>query len=338
MNPVKPVRVLKKVKERNRTTLSANMIRRVDAIHAEVSFVSKASIKRIARKDSRILEVTPETLAANIEGTRLLLDVSLRGFFVMAAKLPALLYTRPDGHKLKIEKLALLFNVGIDEMRPVIIKNPALLSRTEHATASSLAAISAILDVAPPLAAKMIMKYPTLINVTPLTIEQNIDKASALLNLPRATYIRACIAQPPLLYLAPRTILANTLRSARLLGLKHDFFVQVALRAPSLLYRSPETLHVKVRLIRRLIFYTKDTRTLHEVLDALPTALTYARARLVARCLIARYRLMQAQPTTLMVMANVKASAVLRAHLMEKHGKDGRRIIRRWMAIGLLSE
>lgn len=57
----KPPHLHAKFLSRKRLTLSAPMAKRLDAFHARFPTVSKATLARIARKDSRILEITPDT-------------------------------------------------------------------------------------------------------------------------------------------------------------------------------------------------------------------------------------------------------------------------------------
>ncbi len=313
------------------------MLKRIDAFHARFPKTSKATLLRIARKDSRFLEITPQCFANNVDRTSNLLNATTEAFFKLAALQPALIYMNPWNLRLRIRRLAKQLGIRPKDLIPVIRRNPAILTRTEDSLLSAIAAIGDYLQINPPLSTKLFLKNPTLINVTIAAIDSNLRTAAHLLNVPYPAYARAAHSQPQLCFQSPHTILRNVTDSARHLGIPATSFVAIAMGMPSLLFRSPGGMSRKARLIKRLMHYTRDPRTFEQFLHATKAALTYSPERILARCLIARYRLSGLRANTLLVMSNKKATLLLRDHLKRRHEHAVYPFYRRWKQIGLLT-
>lgn len=333
----KPPHLHAKFLSRNRLTLSEPMAARLDAFHARIPKVSKATLARIARKDSRILEITPDTFASNVARTSDLLNATTAAFFKLAFRQPALIYLDPWSLRLKLRRLAKHFGIRPKDLIPVIWRNPTILTRADETLIAAITALAEYLQLAPPLAAKLLLKHPTLFNLKVARIDANLRVTAHLLNVPFAACARAALIQPQLCFQSPHTILRNVTDSARHLGITTDSFVAVAMGMPSLLFRSPDGMARKRRLLMRLLYYTREERTFEQFLHAGKAALTYSPERILARCLIARYRLSGLRAHTLLVMSNKTATALLREHLKLQHGTEAYRIYRRWKQLRLLT-
>lgn len=242
--------------------------------------------------------------------------------------------------RLKLRRLAKQLGIQPKALIPVIKRNPVILTRVEDSVLAAIAAIAAIgdyLHLAQPLAVKLFLKHPTLINLKTTTIDANLRDAARLLNVPCSAYVRAALNQPQLCFQSPHTILRNVTDSARQLGIPATSFVTVAMGMPSLLYRAPGGMPRKARLIKRLMHYTRDERTFEEFLHAAKAALTYSPQRILARCLIARYRLSGLRANTLLAMSNKKATLLLREHLKQRYGDAVYPFYQRWKKRGLLT-
>lgn len=117
------------------------MAARLDAFHARIPKVSKATLARIARKDSRILEITPDTFASNVARTSDLLNATTAAFFKLAFRQPALIYLDPWSLRLKLRRLAKHFGIRPKDLIPVIWRNPTILTRADEPLIAAIAAL-----------------------------------------------------------------------------------------------------------------------------------------------------------------------------------------------------
>lgn len=333
----KPPHLHAKFLRRSRLTLSEPMEKRLNAFHRKIPSISKATLARIARKDSRILEITPKTFACNVRRTSNLLNATLPAFFTLARSLPALIYQDPWSMRLKLYRIAKGLETRPKDLLPVVRKKPTLLSRSEASLFSAIDEFAARFDVALPAARKYFLRHPSLFSVTLATIEHNIQTTAHLLELPLPLYTKAALAQPQLFYQAPQTILSNITETARNLDIPFHSFLTITLSQPSLMTRSPSGMRRKARLIRYLMHYTRDHRTFEEFLHASKAALTYSPQRILARCIIARLHLSTLRASTLLVMPNKTANLLLRQHLKSRLGAAAYPVYRRWKAAGLLT-
>jgi len=333
----KPLHLHAKYLRRKRLTLSEPMAERLDAFQARFPTISKTTLARIARKDARILEISPDTFESNINRTSGTLNATTAAFFTLAFRQPALLYSDPWSLRLKLRRLSKQLGIRPKELIPVIKRNPAILTRAEDSVLASIVALSDYLQLAQPLATKLFLKHPTLINLKLATIDANLRDAASLLNVPQSAYVRAALNQPQLCFQSPHTIIRNVTDSARHLGIPATSFVAIAMGMPSLLFRAPGGMPRKARLIKRLMHYTRDERTFEEFLHGAKAALTYSPARILARCMIARYRLSELRANTLLAMSNKKATHLLRDHLKRRHGTAVYPVYQRWKHLGLLT-
>lgn len=333
----KPPHLHAKFLRRKRLTLSEPMAERLDAFLERFPRTSKATLARIARKDPRILEISPDKFEDNVARTSNALDATTAAFFKLAFRQPALIYNDPWSLRLKIRSIAKRLDVRPKDLIPILKRNPSILARAEESLFSAIATFGDYFQLSPPLAAKLFLKHPTLINLKIATIDANLRKAALLLNAPYPTYARAALSQPPLCFQSPHSILRNVTHSARHLGITTASFTGIAMDMPSLLYRAPGGMPRKARLIKRLMHYTHDERTFEEFLHAAKAALTYSPERILARCLIARYRLSGLRANTLLAMSNKKATLLLRDHLKRRHGDAVYPVFRRWKELGLLT-
>lgn len=337
MSRPKPPHLHIKFLRRNRVTLSDPMAKRLNAFHKRVPSISKATLQRIARKDPRILEITPDTFASNVRRTSNLLNAVLPAFFKLARHQPALIYQNPWSLRLKLRKMAKSLDIRPKELIPTIWRKPTLLSRTDTALVTAIEAFSARFEIGIAQTRKMFLKHPSLWTVSLSKIENNVTEAAKLLSLPSATYIKAALAQPQLFYQNPQTILRNVTDSASNLNIPFPSYLAVVLGQPSLFSRSPLGMHRKARLIKTLLRYTRDVRTFEDFLHTAKSALTYSPPHILARCLIARWRLSTAKANTLLTMSNKDATALLRPHLKMRLGRAAYPVYKRWKEVGLIT-
>lgn len=337
MSRPKPTHLHVKFLRRNRVTLSDPMAKRLNAFHKRVPSISKATLQRIARKDPRILEITPDTFASNVRRTSNLLNAMLPAFFNLAQHQPALIYQDPWSLRLKIRAIATGLEIRPKGLIPVIWKKPSLLTRSEDSLFSALAAFSEAFAVSPPLARKFFLRHPSLWTVKLATIQDNVATTAGLLAIPVAAYTKAALAQPQLFYQSPHTIFRNVSESALNLGLSAHSYLDIVLAQPSLFARSPDGMRRKARLIKRLMQYTRDERSFEEFLHASKSALTYSPERIIARCLIARWKLSTLKANTLLAMPNKTATGLIRNYLKHRLGANAYPIYKRWKELGLLS-
>lgn len=332
-----PKHQTKKFIRRNLDDLDDYMASQVEAYHKAVPWFSRETIVKIAAKDGRILEITPNTFLRNVSAMRDLLQTDDKHFASMMKVMPALGYTSPYANERKLRAIANICNVSVKELLPAIHKNPKLLSRTPAAVGQQIQSLADLLSVDIPYAARVLLKNPSLFNIRVETAVANTKAAAGLLNIKHRIYLQAATAQPPLLYMSPTTILRNTLQASKALSIPHHDYVAIALRAPSLFYRSPEGFPKKGRAISRLMRMTGDNGPIHHLLDVFPMALTYSRARLLSRCLVVRYGLSKASARKLIVTSNRTVSELLKSHLEDTYDKSASAIISRWTSNGMLS-
>jgi hypothetical protein len=313
------------------------MMERIQEVHALIPDVSLNTFIRIVRKDPRVIEITPKNLLENAGRTGTLLHTTRQEFFKLAFRQPALLFMDPWKLRLKTRSLAKWFGIRPKDLLPVIRKNPALITRAECSIHNVVQAMADHFMLEAILAKRLILKHPTLVNVSIGTIASNLETGARLLEIPLAAYTKAALKQPQLFYQSPHTILRNVAATSKHLGIAQASFVSIALGMPSLLFRSPDGMPRKVRLIRALMHYTRDERTLEEFLHASKAALTYSPERILSRCLIARSRLANGRANTLLAMGNKSATALLRDHLKAIHGRDVYPVYRRWKRLGLIT-
>lgn len=333
----KPPHLHAKFQRRQRLTLTDPMAKRLDAFQSKFPAISKATLARIARKDARILEITPETFASNVARTANLLNATTAAFFKLAFRQPSLIYQNPWAFRLKIRRMAKGFGKRPKDLIPILWKCPSLLSRTEASLYEAINAFAARFDIEPSLARRIFLKHPPLFTNRLQTLERNVFEAAALLGLPESTHIKSALTLPQLFYQSPQTILSNVSEAARALGLSFNSYLAITVSMPSLYTRSPLAMPRKARLIRHLMRHTKDERSFEEFLHAAKSALTYSSERILARCIIARYGLSGLQANTLLVMSNKTATALLRSHLKARFGSAAYPIYKRWKERGLLT-
>jgi hypothetical protein len=332
-----PRHLLLKSIRRARLTLDDQMEARLNAIHRTLPQISKRKLARIARKDPRILEITPKTFKSNVERTSNLLNALLPAYFKLAQQLPALIYQDPWSLRLKLRRIAKGLHITTKDLMPVIWKKPTLLSRSENSIFSAIDAFASRFDIEPLLARKFFLKHPSLWTVTLVRIEGNITETARLLDIPPAAYIKAALSQPQLFYQSPNTIHRNVTEAARNLNLPFLSYLEIALGQPSLFSRSPDGMRRKARLIKNLMRYTREERSFEEFLHCSKSALTYSPEHIMARCLIARWNLSTQKTGRLLSMPNSTATVILRAHLKDRMGKAAYPVYRRWKSIGMLT-
>lgn len=337
MTKPKPHHLRKKVLNRKRLTLSKDMKDRLNAFHDRFPSVSRATLARIARKDPRILEISPEKFESNVIRTGNLLNAVPSAFFKLAQTLPALVYQDPKTLRLKTRSLAKKLSMTRKELLPLLWKKPSLLSRTEAALFGAISDFAAHFAIEPLLAQKLFVRYPSLWSVSLPTVIHNLEDMARLLDIPLPIMTRAVFAQPQLFYQKPQTILRNVTDSAHALDLSFSSYLAIALGQPSLLARNPRDMRRKKRLITHLMRYTNDHRTFEDFLHAFKSALTYSPERILARCLIARWKLSSNKTARLLSMPNKTATLLLRAHLKRRNGDTVYPFYQRWKKLGLLT-
>lgn len=337
MTRAKPPHLHVKFLRRNRVTLSDPMARRLNAFHERIPSISKATLQRIARKDPRILEITPDTFASNVRRTSNLLNAVLPAFFKLARHQPALIYQDPWSLRLKLRRMAKSLDIRPKDLIPTIWRKPTLLSRSDAYFVTAIEAFSARFEIGLAPTRKMFLRHPSLWTVSLSRIEYNVAEAATLLSLSPAAYVKAAVAQPQLFYQNPQTILRNVTDSARNLNIPFPSYLSIVLGQPSLFSRSPLGMHRKARLIKTLLRYTRDERTFEDFLHTAKSALTYSPPHILARCLIARWKLSTTKANTLLTMSNKDATALLRAHLKARMGRAAYPVYKRWKGVGLIT-
>lgn len=319
----------------NATIVAANLYK-IEALHRAVPTIPLDVIKRTAIKNAGCLKITPAAFARNVTKTCKLLNISVERFISILRVYPGLAYIDPSAHEQKVRAIVALLRCTQNDAISIIQRAPTLLSRQPQSLSAALSSLIDILQIEPHLVATVLKRNPQLFSLTTEHLQKTISCCASFFDVEPEVFIAAARTQPQIFSLSPDNIFIKSQRYMGIFQMSRAEFATVILQSPSLVTIKPDAVASKLNALKRLMYYANEKKTLKELILTEPAILTYARSRILSRCLVARAKLCRRKCLSYVRLNNAQTTKMLKDHLTGKYGDAAAPIIMRYVAMGLI--
>ena len=285
--------------------------------------LTKAQFTAAALKQPQLFCQKPETINDKVERSAALLGLTKTQFTAVALKQPPLFYQKPETLHDRVGRSAALLGLTKTQFTAAALKQPQLFYQKPETHNDNVERSAALLGITKTQFTAAALKQPPLFCQKPETLNDNVERSAALLGLTKTQFTGAALKQPPLFYQKPKTLSDNVERGAALLGITKTQFTAAALKQPPLFCHKPETLNDKKPYILRIRQELGEAANFAEILQKIPVSICYSRNRLHARYVLAKLGLKRGAFSSLVLLSNAKASALIIDHFVKQIERTG---------------
>ena len=263
---------------------------RLDRLAAEAAAFARspelaARVRKAMIAHPRVLELSVETVMANLAALELVLSVSRSQVVRLCCGCPSLFYASPAAVGARIKVLANVFGWTSGEVVRSALKSPQVLQIDAEALRSRLPAtaealglsvvafgsmcrrqlglawlkldeagtrfeaLRSVLETDPAALRRGLARFPSLLMQNPGSVGALLEDVATGLGVDAAVVRRAFLRQPSLLGFRAERLLGNVARLAEMLMVERSVIAQAALKFPPLFYLSAEKIAARARAI-----------------------------------------------------------------------------------------